>query len=58
MITVDAAKILGLDHRVGSIEPGKDADLVIMNGHPFDVRSRVVRVLISGKTVFVSEVRN
>lgn len=58
VITVDAAKILGLDHRVGSIEPGKDADLVIMNGHPFDVRSRVVRVLISGKTVFVSEVRN
>ncbi len=58
VITVDAARILGLDHRIGSLEPGKDADVVIMNGHPFDVRSRVVRVLVSGKTVFESGVRN
>lgn len=52
VITSDAARILGLDHRIGSLEPGKDADVVILDGHPFDVRSRVVRVLVSGRTVF------
>ncbi|MCL6610126.1 MAG: amidohydrolase [Peptococcaceae bacterium] len=52
VVTSDAAKILGLDHRIGSLAPGKDADVVILDGHPFDVRSRVVRVLISGRTVF------
>lgn len=51
-VTLGAAKILGLDHRVGSLEPGKDADVVIMNGHPFDVRSLVVKVLVSGKVVY------
>lgn len=52
VVTVDAAKILGLDHRIGSLEPGKDADVVIMDGHPFDVRSRIIKVLISGQIVY------
>ncbi len=52
VVTSDAAGILGLADRIGSLEPGKDADVVIMDGHPFDVRSRVVRVLISGVTVY------
>ncbi len=51
-ITLDAAKILGLEHRMGSIEPGKDGDITIMDGHPFDVRSKVSKVLISGQVVF------
>jgi len=51
-VTLDAAGILGLEDRIGSLEPGKDADVVIMDGHPFDVRSRVTRVLISGRTVY------
>ena len=54
-VTLDAAKILGLDHRIGSLDPGKDADIVIMNGHPFDVRSRVMRVMVSGITVYNPE---
>lgn len=51
-VTSGAAAILGLENRVGSLEPGKDADVVIMDGHPFDVRSRVLMVLVSGKIVY------
>ncbi|MCL5290122.1 MAG: amidohydrolase [Eubacteriales bacterium] len=50
-ITIDAAEILGLACRLGSIEPGKDADIVIFSGHPFDVRSRAEKVYIDGKVV-------
>lgn len=54
-VTLDAAAVLGMDHRIGSIEPGKDADIVIMDGHPFDVRSRVVKVMVSGQIVYKYE---
>lgn len=50
-ITIDAAQILGLAGRLGSLEPGKDADIVIFSGHPFDTRSRVEKVLVNGKIV-------
>ena len=39
-ITLNPAKILGIEDRVGSITPGKDADLVVFNSHPFDWRNR------------------
>ena len=51
-ITINPAKILEIDDRVGSIEPGKDADLVFYDGHPFDLTARVRRVMIDGKTIF------
>lgn len=50
-ITINAAKACGLENRIGSIEQGKDADLVIFAGEPLDVRSRVKMVLIDGKIV-------
>lgn len=50
-ITINAAKIAGIDDRVGSIGVGKDADLVIMDGHPFELKSRVVKTIINGKEV-------
>ena len=48
-ITINAARIAGIDSRVGSLSPGKDADLVITAGHPLDWRSRVRAVLIDGR---------
>lgn len=50
-LTLDAAKILGLDHRVGSIAEGKDADLVLYDGDPFEYTTHVTGVLIDGKVV-------
>jgi imidazolonepropionase-like amidohydrolase len=51
-VTIDAARVLGLDKRLGSIETGKDADIVVLNGHPLDIISRVEHVFINGKKVF------
>jgi len=47
--------ITGLDDRVGSLEEGKDADVVIFDGHPLDVRSRTQWVFIDGNLVFKRE---
>lgn len=51
-ITLNAAKHLGVEDRVGSIEPGKDADFVIWNGDPFDLRSTIAATYIEGKPVY------
>ncbi len=50
-MTIDAAKILGIDARVGSLEAGKDADVVIYDGDPFEYTSHVCGVIINGKVV-------
>jgi imidazolonepropionase-like amidohydrolase len=50
-ITIDAAKILGINDRVGSIEPGKDADLALFDGDPFEYTTHVTGVVIDGKVV-------
>lgn len=50
-ITINAAKITGIADRVGSIEVGKDADIAVFSGHPFDFRSRCVLTLVNGKVV-------
>lgn len=51
-ITINAAEIMGIAHRVGSIEVGKDADIVIFSGHPFDWKSQVEKTLIDGEIVY------
>jgi len=51
-VTLTPAEILGVADRIGSLKVGKDADIVILNGHPLDTLSRVEMVLIEGKTVF------
>jgi len=51
-LTINPARIVGVDDRLGSIEPGKDADLVIWSGDPLDVLSRVTRALIDGEEVY------
>lgn len=50
-LTLDAAKILGLDQRVGSIAEGKDADIVLYDGDPFEYTTHVTGVVIDGKFV-------
>lgn len=51
-ITINAAEIVGIADRVGSLEVGKDADLVIYDGHPFEIAGRPWQVLIDGEVVF------
>ncbi|HEX8139013.1 MAG TPA: amidohydrolase family protein [Pyrinomonadaceae bacterium] len=51
-ITLNPAWQLGIDNRVGSVDVGKDADLVVWNGHPFSVYSRVETTLIDGEVFF------
>jgi len=51
MITINAAEIAGIETRVGSIEVGKDADFVLYDGHPFDIRSKVRGVWIDGERI-------
>lgn len=50
-ITINPARAINADHRVGSIEIGKDADIIIYNGHPFDLRNTIKLVMIDGKVV-------
>jgi imidazolonepropionase-like amidohydrolase len=51
-LTINPARIAGIDDRLGSIEAGKDADLVIWSGDPLDVLSRVEHALIGGTEVY------
>ena len=50
-ITIDAAKILGIDRRVGSLEVGKDADLALYDGDPFEWTSHCLGTIINGNVV-------
>jgi imidazolonepropionase-like amidohydrolase len=50
-ITINAAEILGIADRLGSLEVGKDADIVMYSGHPFDLRSKVEFVMVNGTVV-------
>ncbi|HEV2233791.1 MAG TPA: amidohydrolase [Terriglobia bacterium] len=51
-VTINPAKILGIDNRVGSIDPGKDADLTIWTGNPLELTSKADRVFIDGKLIY------
>jgi imidazolonepropionase-like amidohydrolase len=47
-LTTTPAALFGLDHRLGSLKPGKDADLVIFNGDPFEYTTRPTHVFVNG----------
>ncbi|HLO41058.1 MAG TPA: amidohydrolase family protein [Phycisphaerales bacterium] len=51
-LTLSGAEMLGLEKQVGSLEPGKDADLVILNGDPFSVYTHVEQTWVEGRKVF------
>ena len=50
-ITLTAAEVLGVADRIGSLEAGKDADVVVFDGDPFDYRTRVKAVLLGGQVL-------
>lgn len=50
-ITINTARLLGIADRVGSLAPGKDADLVLFDGDPFEYTSHVTGVVIDGEVV-------
>jgi imidazolonepropionase-like amidohydrolase len=52
MVTINPAKLLHIDDRVGSIKVGKDADMVLWSGHPMSIYSKAEKTLIEGKTYF------
>ena len=51
-ITINPAKVLGISDRVGSIEIGKDADIVIWDNNPLEIQSNVLYTIIDGKIVY------
>lgn len=51
-LTIVPARQVGMEHRLGSLEVGKDADIVIRDGPPLDVRSSVLFVLVDGKPAY------
>ena len=51
-ITINPATVMGVADRVGSLEKGKDADVVLWNGDPLDIRNRVLRTFVSGDEVY------
>jgi imidazolonepropionase-like amidohydrolase len=51
-VTINPARILGIDSRLGSLEPGKDADVVIWSADPLEVTSRAERAYQDGREIY------
>ena len=54
-ITINAAEIVGISDSVGSIEKGKDADIAILSGSPFEISTKTLYTIIDGKIVYKNE---
>ncbi len=54
-LTINPARMLGLDDRVGSLEPGKDGDVVVWSGHPLELESRTAHVFVDGREVYTHD---
>lgn len=52
MVTINPAKALGIEKRVGSIEEGKDADLVVLDGDPLELQTKICMTIINGEIVY------
>ena len=51
-ITINAAEVIGLADRIGSLAPGKDADLALFDGHPLETRTHTSLVLVGGEVAY------
>ncbi|MBI2072872.1 MAG: amidohydrolase family protein [Gemmatimonadetes bacterium] len=54
-VTLNPAEMLGVGDRVGSLAPGKDADVIILDGHPLSVKTWVEGVYVNGELVYQRE---
>lgn len=54
-VTITPARFAGIDQRVGSIEPGKDADVLLLSGDPLSSQTRLCQVFINGNSVYQGE---
>jgi len=57
-VTINAAEILGVSDRIGSLEKGKDGDVVILSGHPLKIESLIEHVIIDGLISYSREKAN
>ncbi|MFK5633010.1 MULTISPECIES: amidohydrolase family protein [unclassified Ornithinimicrobium] len=55
-VTINPARVLGVEDRVGSLTVGKDADVVLWSGDPLDLQSRVLRTWVDGTEVYTYDV--
>lgn len=55
LITINAAKILGIDDHTASVEVGKDADLVVLSNRPFEPNTRVICTIVDGQVYWGNE---
>lgn len=51
-ITINAAEIIGIDDKVGSLEVAKDADIIVLDGDLFDYKTKVQKTLINGEVIY------
>jgi imidazolonepropionase-like amidohydrolase len=54
-VTIVPAQALGVDWRIGSLEEGKDADILLMDGDLFDPQAHIKSIFIAGEKVFPKE---
>ena len=51
-VTINAADMMDIAHRTGSLEPGKDADFVVLDGDPFSIWTKITGTYVEGEQVF------
>jgi imidazolonepropionase-like amidohydrolase len=56
-VTINAAEVMGLDDRVGSLEPGKQATLLITTGTPLDMTSDIEQAYIQGREIDMMDIQ-
>ena len=56
-VTINAAELLGLDDRIGSLEPGKQATLLITTGTPIDMTSDIEQAYIQGRELDMNDIQ-